>query len=117
MVSLQTPYEEHRVKFMWKLEEKIMEGLRPAIPDEVPVGLRDIIQRCWHNEANLRPKFSAVVSQLEALMEKELGSNKERPITRSSKKRRKSRKERFTKDLMDDEEFKLLVLNKKFSKD
>ena len=41
-----------------------VEGLRPAIPKDVPAGLRYLLEVCWEDEAEASPNFALIVSHL-----------------------------------------------------
>jgi len=42
-------------------------GLRPVIPPTCPGPLRNLIQRCWADDAKLRPDFKEIVDELRAI--------------------------------------------------
>eukprot|EP01135_Chromosphaera_perkinsii_P010533 Nk52_evm43s2152 gene=Nk52_evmTU43s2152 len=41
--------------------EDVLDGYRPPIPDYVPNKCRELIERCWHQEANQRPTMQEVL--------------------------------------------------------
>jgi serine/threonine protein kinase len=42
-------------------------GGRPEIPSSISAGVRDLIFRCWANESESRPSFSAILESLKSL--------------------------------------------------
>ena len=40
------------------------QDLRPAIPNDLPAGLRYLLEACWEDEPEARPNFSMIVTQL-----------------------------------------------------
>jgi serine/threonine protein kinase len=42
-------------------------GLRPVIPPTCPAPLRNLLQRCWADDAKLRPDFKEIVESLRAI--------------------------------------------------
>lgn len=58
LVSGQIIFSE--ISFMSQVEEKIMKGERPEIPDTIPE-LKDLISRCWAQDMNDRPNINEVV--------------------------------------------------------
>ncbi|GAM24346.1 hypothetical protein SAMD00019534_075210 [Acytostelium subglobosum LB1] len=42
-------------------------GLRPTIPSTWPAPLHQLIQSCWHQDANQRPTFTQILAQLDKL--------------------------------------------------
>lgn len=61
--------------------EAIISGMRPKLPTDIPVVLRDLIVSCWNADPNARPSVDAVSLALEQ-MEKSLIINI--PITPSN---------------------------------
>ena len=39
----------------------IQEGIRPKISDDIPNVYRELIERCWSQEAEKRPQFNEIV--------------------------------------------------------
>jgi len=46
--------------------EHVLNGVRPALPDFVAAWVKDLIQRCWHQNPTERPSFSVIVSEMES---------------------------------------------------
>lgn len=67
------------ISFMSKVEEKIVNGERPEIPDTLPE-LRHLIEKSWAQNPDDRPTFDQIVPQLEALYKKYDGSYKSSSI-------------------------------------
>jgi len=49
------------------MEEWITLGKRPEIPKRCPLGLRKVIESCWHQQPSSRPNFSWIMQKLEEL--------------------------------------------------
>ncbi len=49
------------------MAEVALSGLRPAIPDACPKGLRRLLAYTWHNSPNLRPSFQEVLLYLDGM--------------------------------------------------
>ncbi|PKA61536.1 Serine/threonine-protein kinase HT1 [Apostasia shenzhenica] len=47
----------------------VRQGLRPDLPDNMHPKLLDIMQRCWETVPALRPSFSEIIVDLEALLQ------------------------------------------------
>ncbi|GAM17642.1 hypothetical protein SAMD00019534_008170 [Acytostelium subglobosum LB1] len=61
------PFEEYSLKerqFITAIRE---ENLRPTLPEDTPVKLRNVIQQCWSGDPKKRPSFGYVVRELEEL--------------------------------------------------
>eukprot|EP00004_Rigifila_ramosa_P000659 TRINITY_DN10691_c0_g1_i1.p1 TRINITY_DN10691_c0_g1~~TRINITY_DN10691_c0_g1_i1.p1 ORF type:complete len:347 (+),score=54.40 TRINITY_DN10691_c0_g1_i1:14-1054(+) len=48
-------------------EQTSRHGLRPPLPEEWPLALRDLLSRCWHQDHKQRPTFDDIVMELEAI--------------------------------------------------
>jgi len=44
------------------------ENLRPEIPDDFPVSLRNLITDCWDRDANMRTPFRSIIDRLENIL-------------------------------------------------
>ena len=51
-------------KFMSALENRVIEGERPSIPNSTPPEFSKIIQSCWDGEPDNRPSFIEIVDHL-----------------------------------------------------
>lgn len=63
MLTCEAPYSD-------KTEETVMhevcyKDLRPAIPTECPTFLKDLMERCWHEDRQMRPASSDIVKMLQ----------------------------------------------------
>ncbi|KAH3765656.1 protein serine/threonine kinase [Pelomyxa schiedti] len=79
------PYVESRFSTSWKIADFIIKGNRLAIPADAPADLSALLSKCWAVEPHERPKFSAIVVQLETkwvdlMQDKRL--RKQNPLTR-----------------------------------
>ena len=64
----QTPFSGSRYKFDSQLERDVLNGTRPAIPDNTPVNLRILIEQCWQEKPKARPRFGDIVLQLQSMV-------------------------------------------------
>lgn len=48
------------------LRSTVLTGGRPEIPDSVPTGLRELIRRCWAQDADSRPTSEEILFALQA---------------------------------------------------
>lgn len=65
MLSLERPWKEH--KFQFQIEEAIVKGARPVIPDFCPPVLRELICKCWSGPPDDRPDFIDILKKLKTL--------------------------------------------------
>jgi serine/threonine protein kinase len=49
-----------------ELQEAIVQGLRPTIPDRAPFDFARVIEDCWNKDATKRPTADDVVRRLQA---------------------------------------------------
>jgi serine/threonine protein kinase/Leucine-rich repeat (LRR) protein len=63
----EVPFSEYHVEFLAKLEQRIINGLRPSLPRQAPPAVCSLIQRCWSPDTSERPTFSTIVSELEKI--------------------------------------------------
>lgn len=42
----------------------VLRGVRPTLPDYIPSWVRDLVQKCWHQDPSERPSFSAIWQEL-----------------------------------------------------
>ncbi|EFA77446.1 leucine-rich repeat-containing protein [Heterostelium album PN500] len=54
--------------FMSLLEDKVVSGERPPIPDDCPSAYAQLIRDCWQNDPNSRPSFSEVEDRIMAMV-------------------------------------------------
>ncbi|XP_072048662.1 uncharacterized protein [Amphiura filiformis] len=62
MVSCEVPYKGMRNEFV--MYQVMMKGLRPKIPDDCPQFLRELIERCWHQDRTQRPESKEIVKSV-----------------------------------------------------
>jgi serine/threonine protein kinase len=58
-------------KFNYQIEERVAAGERPPIPSSVNGKVRRIIESCWAQEPEKRPKASELIEPLRKYFEKE----------------------------------------------
>jgi Protein tyrosine and serine/threonine kinase len=63
MCTLSKPFKQFnkRSEFLGKVIER---GYRPSLSSIPSIGLRRLIERCWHSELSMRPSMSTVVQEL-----------------------------------------------------
>eukprot|EP00112_Aurelia_sp_Birch-Aquarium-sp1_P022078 Seg6109.2 transcript_id=Seg6109.2/GoldUCD/mRNA.D3Y31 product="putative serine/threonine-protein kinase roco6" protein_id=Seg6109.2/GoldUCD/D3Y31 len=63
--NLSFPWEEDvAYTTINKIEQFVLSGRRPTIPANADQLMISLMQRCWHQEADLRPTFDAIVNEL-----------------------------------------------------
>jgi len=119
MFSLKLPFDDTEYTYLWQLEKKIIEGMRPSIPENVPLAMRNLIQKCWHADPQKRPSFSIISKRIDALIEER---KKDGPRVRvvpvatdlkvemDKRKRRYSVARKISDGLLTEEELRLLLL-------
>ena len=50
------------------IQEVVVGGRRPPLDRRWPEGFSSLLQKCWHEDKDLRPSFSVVVSELDVLI-------------------------------------------------
>lgn len=65
LLTREQPYDKRNTQV--KLINAIESGLRPSIPPKTPGRLVRLIEACWVKEAEARPSFDVVVSELTAM--------------------------------------------------
>jgi len=48
----------------WVLRTRILEGLRPPLPDDIMPAYRSLIERCWNADPDERPDFMQILDEL-----------------------------------------------------
>ena len=51
----------------WTIAGAIQEGKRPTIPIDCPMQIKNLIERCWNQEAKQRPTTQKIIEYLENL--------------------------------------------------
>jgi serine/threonine protein kinase/TPR repeat protein len=52
------------VTSLFDLRERVVGGIRPEIPEDVPTPYRDLIESCWQANPGDRPSFSFIVDRI-----------------------------------------------------
>jgi serine/threonine protein kinase len=47
-----------------ELKEAVKKGMRPALPDSLPVSMMSLIKQCWDADPTMRPSFSWICTEL-----------------------------------------------------
>ena len=61
--SRELPFPQYR--FNYEVEDAVMRGERPVVPEDSPQLYNALMQKCWQHHPRLRPSFSYIVQQLE----------------------------------------------------
>lgn len=65
MVACQEPFQGYTLKM---LEQKVVvEGLRPKIPEDLPMEIENLIVSCWNSDSNTRPSMGLIVQSLDSI--------------------------------------------------
>ena len=47
-----------------EIQDKVLQSERPLFPDSEENELKDLIQRCWHQDPRKRPTFDGIIEYL-----------------------------------------------------
>lgn len=71
LLTRQVPFDHVRI---WDVRDLIISGARPPMPKvsatEFPESYLDLMQVCWDAEPARRPRFTAIVAQLQDMLSK-----------------------------------------------
>jgi len=70
LFSREHPYNDPSYRFMHQVEDAIVSGIRPKLPDKMPEPIANLIQRCWDADASVRPQFVEILKELPKLVSK-----------------------------------------------
>jgi serine/threonine protein kinase/WD40 repeat protein len=59
------------IEFLSELQEAILDGKRPAIPDDCLPSFARLVRACWSGDADARPSFPVIIDLLSVIMEKQ----------------------------------------------
>jgi len=65
------PYEgDPRIQSSWQFTNLVIQGLRPNVQkeSEMPAAFINLMKRCWADSPDVRPCFTQIVSELEAML-------------------------------------------------
>jgi serine/threonine protein kinase len=65
MVNGNYPFETMESRETYSLNEMIVSGMRPRMPDECPSHLRILIERCWDDNPQNRPTMEEILELLD----------------------------------------------------
>ncbi len=68
------PYQAEEMS-VFKMYEYVGQGRRPRLPERIPSGMKDLINKCWENDPKARPKASEVTKILEKVILEEFGED------------------------------------------
>eukprot|EP01102_Stenamoeba_stenopodia_P021596 TRINITY_DN8749_c0_g1_i1.p1 TRINITY_DN8749_c0_g1~~TRINITY_DN8749_c0_g1_i1.p1 ORF type:complete len:603 (-),score=90.00 TRINITY_DN8749_c0_g1_i1:135-1700(-) len=58
------------IPYMWAVQEAVVRGDRPKIPEDSPPIYTELVEACWKDDPNARPPFNAVFNKLAAIQTK-----------------------------------------------
>jgi len=68
MYTRKIPYRDLGLNPSQLVVKVVKEGLRPPIPKQCPKPFRQLMERCWHHNAEKRPTFPQILATLEQLV-------------------------------------------------
>ena len=69
IVTRQTPFSGQDYRFDSQVEDAVLAGTRPVIPDTTTKELNDLMSVCWKTKPSDRPQFVDVVVTLRRLLQ------------------------------------------------
>jgi len=68
LLTTKHPFSEftNLIPYTDELQDSILQGLRPTIPDTSPRDYTRLIEDCWNKDVNRRPSFSEILRRLQA---------------------------------------------------
>jgi len=71
--SQEEPYSDHpELTTQFKLCKAIIDGIRPALPDEMPKGYAKLIKRCWSEKSDKRPDAQEIERKLNTIVDEHI---------------------------------------------
>jgi serine/threonine protein kinase len=67
IVTGREPYAEFNFQLSSMLEDQILLGLRPTLPDSCPEFFAAVVRRCWHRVPSQRPSANEIMPMLDVL--------------------------------------------------
>jgi len=67
IVARRIPYTDLQT---WAIPEKVVDGLRPIIPEDCPTDLKQLMESCWDDAPERRPSFSQISNKLKPFVDK-----------------------------------------------
>jgi hypothetical protein len=64
----QLPFSGPDYRFDASVEDAVLNGIRPMIPDETYDDLRNLIEDCWQTKPKGRPSFTDIVPRLHTIV-------------------------------------------------
>jgi serine/threonine protein kinase len=58
-----------------ELKEAVRKGIRPTLPDSLPLSVMSLIEQCWDGDASMRPSFSRICTELRHIKNLHMISN------------------------------------------
>ena len=67
ILTRKTPFSGSRYEFDRQVKLDVLNGIRPAIPDDTSDDLKSLIEKCWQEKPKARPQFGNIVLQLQSM--------------------------------------------------
>lgn len=95
------PYHEMQLN-AFQLMSRVIEGLRPPVPDDMPPRLQSLMTRCWDSNPSHRPTFQNIQNELAQVITA-LGLDTARPLASviARRQRRKQVKDNSRREKSD----------------
>lgn len=79
IITLEYPYDCLTIaQGSWDtFDTAIVDGLRPPIPDDLPLSLKRLIERCWANDPVKRPSMDQVIEILNSIERRHIAERSE----------------------------------------
>ena len=58
------PYTEYEYQNHLDMQNAVVEGVRPKLPEDCPEALTSILTRCWSGNVDDRPPFATIAEYL-----------------------------------------------------
>ena len=71
LFTRQLPFATHQ--FQHLVEDDVIRGIRPQIPEDCWTSYSDLIRSCWHDDPNKRPPFSKITTALANIIDTAIG--------------------------------------------
>merc|ERR1712087_459898 len=79
ILTLEYPYDCLTIaQGSWDTFDKaIVDGLRPPIPEDVPLSIHALVERCWDTEPKNRPSMDQVIEKLNSIERRHVAERSE----------------------------------------
>jgi hypothetical protein len=66
-MTRKTPFTGPDYRFDSDVEDAVLNGIRPTLPNNADDDLKKIVSQCWQDQPNDRPTFKNIVMQLHSI--------------------------------------------------